>query len=429
MTTYLSRALTFARKLNSVEETGSTLAKEVNCSFRGDMEVRTINGYKSINEIQIGDMVWSKNEKTGLMGYQKVLHTMNSIDPDTTYVTITDSHGHSQQIVSDSLHPYFSSYGNDINPAKPSIGKEYHGDIKNAYWINAGDLKKGYKVLGSNGEWQVISEVYTVKTPLNSYNLEVNTDHTFFVKGIGGLDGVWVHNKNCFTAHGDNPTVEIIDGHQVTYSDYQIGLDLNKQPIMKRIPTITQDGKIIEVAIKDGKAEIVNANAPDVSYTQGNNRLVAKDPQTNTYVSSDHKIPERVRVIEETGEGRPTPQQSERDVGRLLPEGAREQVSYKDGKEVPYGTTDSVRPDWCIGTTCSIEVKNYDIHNNRSGLISNIAEQAIERVNHLPEGMIQEVRIDLRGQSYSDADLLYIRQQIEEKSNGIISKDKIKFIE
>ena len=36
------------------------------------------------------------------------------------------------------------------------------------------------------------------KTPLNSYNLEVNTDHTFFVKGIGGLDGVWVHNKDCW---------------------------------------------------------------------------------------------------------------------------------------------------------------------------------------------------------------------------------------
>ncbi|WP_410472438.1 polymorphic toxin-type HINT domain-containing protein [Faucicola mancuniensis] len=159
---------------------------------------------------------------------------MNSIDPDTTYVTITlvmDIVSRLYQIA----YILLFSYGNDINPAKPSIGKEYHGDIKNAYWINAGDLKKVIKVLGSNGEWQVISEMYTVKTPLNSYNLEVNTDHTFFVKGIGGLDGVWVHNKNCFTAHGDNPTVEIIDGHQVTYSDYQIGLDLNKQPIINCI--------------------------------------------------------------------------------------------------------------------------------------------------------------------------------------------------
>ena len=197
------------------EKSSINQLRETNCSFRGDMEVRTINGYKSINEIQIGDMVWAKNEKTGLMGYQKVLHTMNSIDPDTTYVTITDTHGHSQQIVSDSLHPYFSSYGNDINPAKPSIGKEYHGDIKNAYWINAGDLKKGYKVLGSNGEWQVISEVYTVKTPLNSYNLEVNNDHTFFVKGIGGLDGVWVHNKNCIYSVENAKSTEIINGEKV----------------------------------------------------------------------------------------------------------------------------------------------------------------------------------------------------------------------
>ena len=70
-------------------------------------------------------------------------------------------------------------------------------------------------MLGSNGEWQVISEVYTVKTPLNSYNLEVNTDHTFFVKGIGGLDGVWVHNKNCIYSVENAKSTEIINGEKV----------------------------------------------------------------------------------------------------------------------------------------------------------------------------------------------------------------------
>lgn len=37
------------------------------------------------------------------------------------------------------------------------------------------------------------------------------------------------------------------------------------------------------------------------------------------------------------------------------------------------------------------------MNNNCSGLISNVTEQIIERVNHLPEGMTQEVRIHLRG--------------------------------
>lgn len=43
----------------------------------------------------------------------------------------------------------------------------------------------------------------------------------------------------------------------------------------------------------------------------------------------------------------------------MLPVGAREQVSFKDGKEVDYGTPDSVRPDWCIGNTCSIELVGW----------------------------------------------------------------------
>ncbi|WFF39449.1 hypothetical protein LU290_04320 [Moraxella nasibovis] len=92
----------------------------------------------------------------------------------------------------------------------------------------------------------------------------------------------------------------------------------------------------------------------------------------------------------------------------MLPVGAREQVSFKGGEEVDYGTPGSVRPDWCIGNTCSIEVKNYDIHDNRNNLITIIAEQSIERDKHLPEGMMQKIYIDLRGQAYTDQDLLDI---------------------
>lgn len=101
------------------------------------------------------------------------------------------------------------------------------------------------------------------------------------------------------------------------------------------------------------------------------------------------------------------------------------QISYKDRKEADG----SVRPDWCIGTVCSVEVKNYDIHTNRSSLINSIVTQAKERKNHLPEGMTQKILIDLRRQSYSNKDLFDIKNQIEKSSNGIISKETINFIE
>ena len=67
-------------------------------------------------------------------------------------------------------------------------------------------------------------------------------------------------------------------------------------------------------------------------------------------------------AVDDIATVRPTPRQSGIDVGANLPPGARLQVSYKDGQEVPYGTLGSVRPDWCIGNVCSIEVKKFQHH-------------------------------------------------------------------
>ncbi|AVZ84073.1 hypothetical protein DBV23_12135 [Edwardsiella ictaluri] len=124
---------------------------------------------------------------------------------------------------------------------------------------------------------------------------------------------------------------------------------------------------------------------------------------------------------------RPGHRQSEIDIGNDLGGGWKDQVSYKDGKEVPYGTKGSTRPDWCQGEICSIEVKNYNITTNQNGLINNIADQAVERQKHLPEGMVQEVVIDVRGQVVSPAQEDVIIRGIVQRSNGIINPTNIQF--
>ncbi|OCG35373.1 MULTISPECIES: hypothetical protein [unclassified Gilliamella] len=111
-----------------------------------------------------------------------------------------------------------------------------------------------------------------------------------------------------------------------------------------------------------------------------------------------------------------------------MPPDYRGQVSYKDGVEVPHGTKGSVRPDFCNGTTCSIEVKNYDIGKYADNLINNISKQAIERQKHLPNGMQQQVRIDVRGQHLSALQEFKIIRGIVQKSNGIIKREHIRFI-
>ena len=80
-----------------------------------------------------------------------------------------------------------------------------------------------------------------------------------------------------------------------------------------------------------------------------------------------------------------------------------------------------------VDRTISYEVKNYNIENNSSGLINNVANQAIQRAANLPEGMQQQVVIDIRGQTVSPAQRTAIVQGIVQKSNGIISPINIQF--
>ncbi|HEJ2438819.1 TPA: hypothetical protein SLZ45_000255 [Burkholderia multivorans] len=115
-------------------------------------------------------------------------------------------------------------------------------------------------------------------------------------------------------------------------------------------------------------------------------------------------------------------------MGSDLGSSARPQVSYKNGVEVPNGTPGSVRPDFtATDGTASFEVKNYNIATNMNGLINNVSQQAIQRADNLPSGMQQQIIIDTRGQTVTDAQMSAIVRGIVQKSNGIISAGAIQF--
>ena len=55
-----------------------------------------------------------------------------------------------------------------------------------------------YKLLSENNHWQTVKGVSIKAEKLSAYNLTVEIDHTYFIKGANSdLDGVWVHN-DCF---------------------------------------------------------------------------------------------------------------------------------------------------------------------------------------------------------------------------------------
>ena len=214
--------------------------------------------------------------------------------------------------------------------------------------------------------------------------------------------------------------------------------------------TIVNNGLLLSLT-ESGRTDLsawglaLDSNLPDLSYHEGQLSGGAKLLDTGVKLSpvvvaaataGGSKAAQAARAVKNTVKisekidipaTRPTAKQSEIDVGKDLPTNARAQVSFRDGKEVPYGTKGSVRPDWCLGNVCSIEVKNYDIVKNTNGLINNISKQAIDRAEHLPQGMEQRIVIDIRGQEINTKQLIKLRSSIVKKSNNIIKPNNIEF--
>ena len=78
----------------------------------------------------------------------------NHMDIGTTrynpeYVEVIDEQGKHQTIVSNKIHPFFTQV-NKGERVPSSEGHHYNGEIQNAQWVDAQNLKAGYKLLSEN---------------------------------------------------------------------------------------------------------------------------------------------------------------------------------------------------------------------------------------------------------------------------------------
>ena len=161
------------------------------------MQVKTMHGYRAIQDINPQDYVYTLNELTGSASFQKVLaHYSNNYDA-TVYIGVKDQRGNQQTIVSNKIHPFFTIAKTGTPPS--SEGHSYKGHIQNGQWVDAANLTAGDQLLGSNNQWQQIISVTIKAEPLKAFNLTVDQTHTYFIKGVEAGEGVWVHN-NCNSA-------------------------------------------------------------------------------------------------------------------------------------------------------------------------------------------------------------------------------------
>ncbi|HDL5744955.1 TPA: hemagglutinin repeat-containing protein, partial [Mannheimia haemolytica] len=241
------------------------------CSFHGDMEVKTDKGYRQISSIKVGDKVLAKNERTGITTYQKVqAHYSNPYDY-TVYVEVADSKGKYHTIVSNKIHPFFTQVLSGRVPIS-SEGHSYNGEIAKAQWVDAQHLQKGYRLLAESGEWQTVTKVKIKQERLKAYNMTVEKDHTYFIRGTNAdNEGVWVHNDCWHALPNDAKQVKNIDG----YKAYQF--------------TDPKDGKVVTVVQKDlNRFETPNHQAGvDPHFNRLSQQI---DAETGRYLSTDNPV-------------------------------------------------------------------------------------------------------------------------------------------
>lgn len=124
-------------------------------------------------------------------------------------------------------------------------------------------------------------------------------------------------------------------------------------------------------------------------------------------------------------------QLADQNFGKTLPDSVRPQVSYKNGKEVVWGTDGSVRLDWTdLKTNMGFEVKDYDLTKSSrvNALINDVSKQVNTRNTHLPAGIKQNIVINTRGLPISDEVMRKITDNIAKKTNNIVTHDNIIFL-
>ncbi len=165
-----------ATDLLSVRRMGSKLLKKSlqllkrNKCFVAGTPVHTKEGLKSIEDIQIGDLVASKNDETGEIDFKPVTELFVNKDKQVLNITFVDNNQQQELIGTTEEHPFW---------------------VEGKGWTEAGDLNIGDKVTSLDGGVLSVQAMASDAQLQTTYNFEVEEFHTYFV----GKRALWVHNS------------------------------------------------------------------------------------------------------------------------------------------------------------------------------------------------------------------------------------------
>ena len=139
--------------------------------FVAGTKVKTEDGFKNIEDIKIGDMVYSYNLNTNQLELNEV----------------TDA------IISQTIETYLVT----IDKKTFEVTPRHELYIIDKGWVRAYNLKVNDRMLDSNGKEIIVSKIEYKKydKPIKTYNLTIEGNHNYFVTDIQVL----VHNKGSDT--------------------------------------------------------------------------------------------------------------------------------------------------------------------------------------------------------------------------------------
>jgi hypothetical protein len=137
--------------------------------FVAGTPVHTASGWVPIEELQVGDLVLSRDEDTGEEALRPIAAVFITPDSPVLALELEDSMGALETIEATPPHPFF---------------------VEDRGWIPASDLRPGDQITSSGGGLLRVASTTEILRNATVYNFEVQDFHTYFV----GQSAAWVHN-------------------------------------------------------------------------------------------------------------------------------------------------------------------------------------------------------------------------------------------
>jgi RHS repeat-associated protein len=139
--------------------------------FVAGTPVWTEQGERPIEDVAVGDLVWSRNQSTGELALRPVVTTYHRAGALLGQIVVESADGPEETLTVTAEHPFW---------------------VEQRGWVRAVDLAPGDPLFSHKGQWLRVSSATWFTGRGDVHNFHVDNDRSYFV----GLHRVWVHNNS-----------------------------------------------------------------------------------------------------------------------------------------------------------------------------------------------------------------------------------------